>query len=44
VLDNGRQLAAHEQMPLELNFAKLTQSHINRVVEQLNNRPGKRLG
>lgn len=30
--------------PKGTNFAKLSQAHINRVVEQLNNRPRKRLG
>jgi|TARA_R110000823_G_scaffold298902_1_gene419530 IS30 family transposase len=30
--------------PKGTNFAKLSQTHINRVVEQLNNRPRKRLG
>ena len=30
--------------PKGTNFAKLSPPHINRVVEQLNNRPRKRLG
>ncbi|MEC9295890.1 MAG: IS30 family transposase [Pseudomonadota bacterium] len=30
--------------PKGTNFARLSQTHINRVVEQLNNRPRKRLG
>jgi IS30 family transposase len=30
--------------PKWMNFGRLSQIHINRVVEQLNNRPKKRLG
>jgi len=30
--------------PKETNFATLSQTHINRVVEELKNRPRKRLG
>lgn len=34
----------HQYYPKGTNFSKLSQTHINQVVEQLNNQPKKRLG
>jgi len=43
-MNKNRNGLLRQNYPKGTNFVRLSQTHINRVVEQLNNRPGKRLG